>query len=453
MPLPMITDQLTIAAAASALRQGRLSSEALTGHCLEVIAARNPELNAFITVTADDAQRQALVADRERASGVDMGPLHGIPISLKDLIDVAGVATSAASRVRDGHLASSDATVTTRLREAGAVLIGKTNLHEFAFGTTNEDSAYGPSRNPYDRSRSPGGSSGGSAVSVATGMAFASLGTDTGGSIRIPAAACGLVGLKPGYGEIPTAGVVPLSTSFDHVGPICRTVEDTQILYDTLTGHAPCGANRRDPRGVRVGVPRDYFLSMLDDDVAARFSTACQELARAGALVSEVQIAHTNLIGAVYLHVSLPEAVAYHASTLERTPERYTPNVRARLEAGRYVLAEDYVRAQHGCRALRDAVNQAMLDCDVLMLPTLPIPAPTIGAATVRIDGRDEPTRNVMLRLTQLFNVTGHPAIALPCGFTRDGLPVSAQLVGHHGLTPALLEVAGGFEPILRSSL
>ena len=234
----MVADNFTIADAARELRDGHITSESLTVQCLDTISARNGELNAFITVTADAALQQARTADRERAAGQDRGPLHGIPISLKDLIDVEGLPTTAGSRVREGHIASADAEVTARLREAGAVFLGKTNLHEFAFGTTNEDSAYGPARNPLDPNRSPGGSSGGSAASVRAGMALASIGTDTGGSIRIPAAACGLVGLKPSYGEIPVHGVVPLSASFDHVGPLARSVEDVRLLYDVLRGQA-----------------------------------------------------------------------------------------------------------------------------------------------------------------------------------------------------------------------
>lgn len=447
----MIADGMSIASAGRDIRAGRTSARQLTEQCLAVIAARSHQLNAFISVAADSAREQAAIADREMASGLDRGPLHGIPVSLKDLIDVAGVPTSAASGVRAGHVASHDAVVVTRLRQAGAVLVGKTNLHEFALGTTNEDSAYGPGRHPLDDSRSSGGSSGGSAISVATGMAFASVGTDTGGSIRIPAAACGVVGLKPAYGEIPVDGIVPLSSSLDHVGPLCRTAEDAELVYDALLASSPSkpGVRRRQAHEIRLGVPRAYFLSMMDSEVAGEFEAACARLADAGAVIREVTIAQTELIGAVYLHVSLPEAVAYHAATLEQMPERYTPAVRGRLEAGRYLLAEDYVRAQRGRVELRASVEAALEGCDALLLPTLPIPAPTIGVPTITIGGKEELVRNVMLRLTQLFNITGHPAIAMPCGSTRAGLPVSAQLVGHSNQTPSLLAVARALEPHL----
>ena len=243
------------------IRARTLSAEEATERCLARIAERDKAINAYITVMADEARVQAREADREIAAGRDRGPMHGVPISLKDLIDVRGTPTTAASRVRAGHVASSDALITTRLREAGAVFVGKTNLHEFAFGTTNEDSAYGPVHHPLDPTRSPGGSSGGSAASVLDGMAYASIGTDTGGSIRIPSSLCGLVGLKPHLGEIPLDGVVPLSTLLDHVGPICRSVEDAAIVYHALSGVAnPPSIRRRDIRGLRLGVPRPYFM-------------------------------------------------------------------------------------------------------------------------------------------------------------------------------------------------
>lgn len=448
----MSAEDLTIAVASAELRAGRLSSVALTERCLDAIESRNPTLNAFITVTADSALDEARNADRERATGIDRGPLHGIPVSLKDLIDVRGVPTTAASRVRQGHLAIADATVTVRLRQAGAVLVGKTNLHEFAFGTTNEDSAYGPARHPVDPSRSPGGSSGGSAVSVATGMSLASIGTDTGGSIRIPSAICGLVGLKPSTGEVPLDGIVPLSASFDHAGPITRSVDDARIVHDVLCGRQPLPeGGPGEIRGLTLGVPDTYFMDLLDDEVATLFASALERLQRAGVRVTRVHIGHTAAIAPIYIHVSLPEAVAYHAATLERMPDAYTPGVRARLEAGRYLLAEDYIRARQGCIELRRCVDDALAECDALILPTLPIPAPAIGAATVHLGGREEQVRNVMLRLTQIFNISGHPAIAVPCGVTRALLPASAQIVGPLGDTPALLRVASALEPYLRS--
>jgi aspartyl-tRNA(Asn)/glutamyl-tRNA(Gln) amidotransferase subunit A len=432
------------------LRARDVSSVAITEDCLRAIDARNPRLNAFILVMADEARRQALDADEELAAGRDRGPLHGVPVSLKDLIDVRGTATTAASRVRQGHIADQDAPLVERLRRAGAVLIGKTNLHEFAFGTTNEESAYGPARNPHDDTRSPGGSSGGSAASVAAGMAMATIGTDTGGSIRIPAAACGIVGLKPSWGEVPMRGVVPLSGTLDHVGPLTHTVTDAWRLLQALRGDAiirPLSALPME--GVRLAVPRAYFCDLLEDDVRARFEEALNALRAAGARIHEVAIAHAAVIAPIYLHIVFGEAAAYHAGTLERTPELYTPPVRMRLELARYVLAEDYVRALAGREVLRAEVDEALAGHAALALPTLAIPAPPLGAATVRVGRSTESVRNVMLRLTQAFNITGHPAVSLPCRPTPAGLPCGLQLVGRHGETDALLQLALACEPRL----
>jgi aspartyl-tRNA(Asn)/glutamyl-tRNA(Gln) amidotransferase subunit A len=421
------------------LRAGEVTAEETTGDCLDRIDAAS-DLNAFILVMADTAREQARRADRELAAGRDRGPLHGVPFSVKDLFDVEGTATTAGSRVRASHPADHDAPAITALRNAGAVIIGKTNLHEFAFGTTNEDSAFGPTRNPYDQARSTGGSSGGSAASVAAGMALATIGTDTGGSIRIPAAACGIVGLKPRYGDISTDAVVPLSRTLDHVGPLTRTVTDARLVFRALRA-APATPHPPRPIGtLRLAVPRRYFCDLLDDDVRARFEEALGRLRAGGAIVEDVQISHANVIAAVYQHVVLSEAAAYHGSTLERMPERYTPPVRIRLEMGRYILAEDYVRALDGRQVLTREVDRALAGYDALVLPTLAIPAPPLGASSVEVGSAREPVRNVMLRLTQLFNLTGHPAIAIPCGFTASGLPCSIQLAAAD--TDVLLEIA-----------
>jgi aspartyl-tRNA(Asn)/glutamyl-tRNA(Gln) amidotransferase subunit A len=432
------------------LRAHDISSVEATDECLKRIEAENRRLNAFICVIGDDARRQALELDRELAAGHDRGPLHGVPISIKDLLDMRGLPTTAASRVRNGHVALRDAPAIAHLRQAGAVFVGKTNLHEFAFGTTNEESAFGPARNPHDVSRSPGGSSGGSGASVAAGLAFASIGTDTGGSIRIPAAACGVVGLKPSFGEVSTEGVVPLSHTFDHVGPLTRSVGDASLVYHALLGDAHAQPPVPMPlHGLRLAVPRPYFFDLLDDEVRARFDAALERLRAAGVHVDDIDIRHTALIAPVYLQIVLADAAAYHATALESMPERYCPGVRTRLEMGRYVLAEDYVRALAGRDLLRREVDAALAQHDALALPALPIPAPTIGAATVQIGGAVEAVRNVMLRLTQPFNVTGHPAISMPAGQTASRLPCSVQLVGCRGQTDALLKVALACEPAI----
>jgi len=446
----MSAEPRTLADVGRLVASKALTSEAVTERCLERITEQNRTLNAFVSVLDDDAVAQAKKADQEIAAGRYRGPLHGIPISLKDIIDLRNAPTTAASRVRDGHIARRDATVVGRLREAGAIFIGKTNLHEFALGTTNEDSAYGPVLHPLDSTRSPGGSSGGSAASVVAGMAYASIGTDTGGSIRIPSSACGLVGLKATIGELPTDGIVPLSETLDHVGPMCLSVEDTALLYGVLRGISnPEPLASRDVRGMRFGIPRAYFLDLLDAQVAARFDEACERLRAAGAILDDVMIRHTKEIGTIYVHIALPEAAAYHAATLDSRPQDYTENVRLRLEMGRYILAEDYVRAQRGRHALTREVREALGGRDGLLLPSMPVPATRLGVPTVSIGGTEETVRNITLRLTQLFNITGHPAISLPCGRTDEGLPVGLQIVGTRNRTPELLQVAASLERTL----
>ena len=439
---------LTIVAAGHRLRARQLTAEALTAACLGQIHALNETHRAFITVTADEAMRDAREADREIAAGRDRGPLHGIPVSLKDLIDQEGTPTTAGSRVRPTTPVAADAVVTSRLRAAGAVFVGKTNLHEFAFGTTSEDSAFGAVRHPIDPSRAAGGSSGGSAVAVATGMSLVSIGTDTGGSVRIPSAACGLVGLKGGFGEVPCEGVVPLSESMDHVGPLARTVADAAATYSVLTRGAarppvPAPVNR-----LRLGRLVGYFEELLSPAVREAYGHALERLHVAGARIEEVSLPHAASIGPIYLHIVVPEAAACHARTLESCPDRYTPAVRVRLEAGRYMLAEDYLRAREGQRVLRREVNAALQSVDALILPGLPIDPQPIGTESVEIDGRRDTIRNLMLRLTQPFNITGHPAIVLPAGMA-SGLPASVQLVGQHAGTAGLLDVAAGVERIV----
>jgi aspartyl-tRNA(Asn)/glutamyl-tRNA(Gln) amidotransferase subunit A len=444
----------SIAAAASLLAEGRVRSTDLLDACLERIRSREPELNAFILVTEEEARKEARQADEELARGRSRGPLQGIPISVKDLIDVRQQATTAGSRVRQGHVAHEDAPVVASLRRAGAVLIGKCNLHEFAFGTTNEDSAYGPARNPHDPRRSPGGSSGGSAAAVMSGMCFASIGTDTGGSIRIPAAACGAVGLKGTFGEIPCDGVVPLSASLDHVGPIARSVTDAALVFAALRNErapARITSEAGPPTAFKAAVPRRHYLDRLDPTVRRVFDDGLDRLGRSGVQIDEVEIAHAGDVPAVYLHIVLPEAAELHAHTLATRPEDYTAPVRARLQMAQYVLAEDYVRALRGREVIRRDVDTALAGRDVLILPTLPIAAPLIGATTVDVGGGPEPVRNLMLRLTQTFNVTGHPAVSLPAGTLEGGLPFGLQLVGHRGRTWDLVGAARSCERRLAS--
>jgi aspartyl-tRNA(Asn)/glutamyl-tRNA(Gln) amidotransferase subunit A len=385
---------------------------------------------------------QAHALDEELRHGRSRGPLHGRTISIKDIIDVKGSPTTAASRVRAGHVAMADATVVTRLREAGAVILGKANLHEFALGTTSDESAFGPVHNPRDPSRSPGGSSGGSAAAVAAEMGWGSIGTDTGGSIRIPASACGVVGLKPSFGEIPTIGVIPLSVSLDHVGPIARTVGGAWMIYNALAGVANPASSPRSIDSLRLGRMGGYFLEKLDDEVRARFEEALSRLKDAGVSVVDVDLGDLPDVPTTYLNVALPEAFAYHAEALDKVPGEFSHSVRSRLEMGGTISREAYVQAQGDRARMRAAIDSALSHCDALVLPTVPVPPQKIGASTVIVGTREEPLRPMTLRLTQLFNLTGHPAISMPCGDTREGLPCGFQLAGRRQQTADLLQVA-----------
>ncbi|MEO8678947.1 MAG: amidase [Vicinamibacterales bacterium] len=436
---------MTIADAAPRIARGELRAEKLAEDCLSKIEALNPKLNAFITVLAYQALSDARKADQDIAAGRYLGPLHGIPISLKDLVDLAGSPTTAASLVRRDHRATRDAVVTARLREAGAIFVGKTNLHEFAFGTTTEDSGFGLARNPIDPERSPGGSSGGSAIAIATGMSLGTVGTDTGGSIRIPAAACGVVGLKPEWGEISASGVVPLSRQLDHVGPLAQTVTDAWLQYNAMR---PAKKRWVSPletpalKGLRLAMPAGYLFDRLDAVVEWTVLNTIERLRTAGVVVSETTIPHANDMAAIYLHLVFGDAAEYHARSLATRPQDYTPNVRLRLEMARYVMAEDYIRALRGRAIIAREVDRALDGVDALVLPSLAIPAPPIGAATMPVKGGADAVRTLMLRCSQPFNLSGHPAISLPCGTTPAGLPIGLQLVGHKGGTPALVQAA-----------
>lgn len=433
----------SITTVAPHVESGALSPSTLVRECLRRIESRR-SLNAFITVTAEAALADAARAEAEIAAGHYRGPLHGIPISVKDLVAVAGTPTTSGSNVPPLH-PHADAPVVQRLREAGAIVIGKTNLHEFAFGTTSDETAFGAVHHPLDDARSPGGSSGGSAAALLEAMCFGSVGTDTGGSIRIPSAACGTVGLKATCGELPCDGVVPLSTTLDHVGPMALTVPDAALLFQAMKGRA---VRPIAPAGGRLvfGVPGGYLLDPLDAEVRRLFDAARGSLIGAGHSVIEVAIPHASWTPEIYLHIVLPEASWYHAATIESHAARYSPGVRLRLEMGRYILAEDYVRAMRLRELLTLEVDRAVSRCDALLLPALAIPAPPIGAASVEVGGTRQPVRAIMLKLTQLFNITGHPAIALPAGAGDDGLPRGLQLVGQRGRTDRLLDIAAAVE-------
>jgi len=437
----------TLVEAAAALRSGQITAVRLVETALEAIAQHDAPSHAFIQVNAETARAAARAADAERATGLDRGPLHGLPISLKDLIDVAGEPTTAASRVCAGNVAGQDSTVTARLKAAGAVLLGKTNLHEFALGTTSDDSAYGPVLNPHDLARSAGGSSGGSAVAVATGMGLASVGTDTGGSIRIPAAACGVVGLKPSYDDVPTTGVIPLSTSLDHVGPLTRSVQDAAWMWSILAGQPVHTVQPPAARGLRVAVLGGYFDQPIDPVVRAAFTQALAMLSDAGVVVSHCTFADAAAITQTYLDLVLPEGAQWHGTWLDDRADLYSPTVRDRLLSGRAIPATAYISALHRRAQMQTSVDALLRSVDALILPTLPLVAQVSGTPDVTIDGVTMPVRAAMLKHTQLFNITGHPAISIP--LTVSDLPVGLQLVGPLGATTRLLDVAATCETLL----
>ncbi|MFJ9939608.1 amidase [Streptomyces erythrochromogenes] len=431
--------ELTVAEAAEAMRTRRVSPVELVDSVLERIEAVQPRLGAYASVTADRARDAARRAEDEIAGAGARGSLHGIPAGLKDLIDVAGTATSASSRVREGHRAAADSTVAARLSAAGAVFVGKTHTHEFAYGLTTPQTA-----NAWDRGRVAGGSSGGSAVAVAARAATFALGTDTGGSIRVPAALNGVVGLKPTYGLVPRHGVTALSWSLDHVGPITRTVEDAALVLGALAGHDP-----RDPAsvaappfdhrpgpgtdltGLRVGVPVNYYFDHVDPHVEAAVRRAIARLEELGARLVDVEIPMTRHIRATHWGLMVPEASAYHERTLRAVPDLYSADVRVLLEAGELMTAGDYLRAQRA----RTLVRQAWLDMaaavDVIAAPTVPMTAVDAGQTTTTWgDGTVESVSDAYVRLSAPANVTGVPALTVPVGLDPRGLPIGMQLMG-----------------------
>ncbi|CAL9509584.1 Glutamyl-tRNA(Gln) amidotransferase subunit A [Streptomyces sp. enrichment culture] len=450
----MTPAELTLAAAADAIRERRLSPVELLESVLDRVEEVDRDLGAYVTVTADRARRAARAAEAEAAAGRLRGPLHGIPMGLKDLIDVAGTATSASSRVRDGHLADADSTVAARLTEAGAVLVGKTHTHEFAYGLTTPQT-----RNARDRGRVAGGSSGGSAVAVASGTATFALGTDTGGSIRVPAALNGVVGLKPTYGLVPRHGVTSLSWSLDHVGPITRTVEDAALVLPALTGHDP-----RDPAsvpapalhhpgpdpdltGLRVGVPRDFYFDHVAPEVEAAVRGAVDRLRDLGARLTEVGIPLARYVQAVQWGLMVPEATAYHERTLRDVPDRYADDVRVLLEAGELMSAGDHLRAQRARTLMRREWARLLTDVDVIAAPTVPLTAVPSGRETVTWpDGTTETVSDAYVRLSAPANITGVPALTFPVGRDGDGLPIGMQLLGRPFEEAVLLRAGHAYE-------
>ncbi|MFJ7995917.1 amidase [Streptomyces sp. NPDC096310] len=447
--------ELSLAAAADAIRARRLSPVELVDSVLDRIEQVEPHVGAYVTVTAERARGAAREAERDMARGSHRGPLHAVPTGLKDLIDVAGLATTASSRVRAGHRARADSTVAARLTEAGAILVGKTHTHEFAYGLTTPQTT-----NAWDRDRIAGGSSGGSAVAVASGAATFALGTDTGGSIRVPSALNGVVGLKPTYGLVPRHGVTSLSWSLDHVGPITRTVEDAGIVLTALAGHDP-----RDPAslatpavdhrpgggtdltGVRIGVPRTYYFDRVDTEVESAVRRAIEELAALGAHLVDVDIPMTRYIQAVQWGLMVPEATAYHADTLRTAPELYQADVRILLEAGELMPAGDHLRAQRARTLMRGEWARMLAEVDVIAAPTVPITAVRAGQEAVTWpDGTVEGVSDALVRLSVPANITGVPALSVPVGHDAAGMPIGMQLLGRPLGERALLRVGHAYE-------
>ncbi len=444
----------TIARLAPLLRRRRLSPLELTRFVLERASRLQKDFNAYITLTADLALEQARRAEREILKGAYRGPLHGIPVSLKDLFHTNGIRTTGGSLILRNLVPKKDAPAVTRLLEAGAVLTGKTNLHEFAYGATNENPHYGPVLNPWDTRRISGGSSGGSAVSVVEALSLASLGTDTGGSIRIPSAACGCVGMKPTHGLVSQEGVIPLAESLDHVGPLCRCVEDVAMVLGVLTvsEERPHAARSLTARlrsglnGMRIGVPKQYFFDRLQRDVRRCVLEAISSLEELGARLSEVSLVGMSETAELAADITVGEALAYHWDWLQNRPSDYGADVRARLLAGRKQLSATYLRAQARRQAYRTRFIEAMKSVEVLAMPTLPVVAPLLKDDEAVIGRGRENVRLALLRLCRPANLTGFPAISLPCGFSAEHLPVGLQLMGRQNDEATLLRAAYAYE-------
>jgi aspartyl-tRNA(Asn)/glutamyl-tRNA(Gln) amidotransferase subunit A len=435
------------------LRQGSVSPVELTRECLARIERINPKLNAFITVLGEAALADARRFEEEIRRGNHRGPLHGVPIGLKDIIDTAGARTTAASAQYEDRVPTEDAEVVRRLRAAGAVILGKQNLHEFAYGGSSIISVYGEVHNPWDLSRIAGGSSGGSAASVAAELGYAAIGTDTAGSIRLPAACCGVVGLKPTYGRVSARGVVPLSWSHDHVGPIASSVHDAAAILQAIAGYDALDPASADlpaanftsalgtlPPRLRIGVPRAFFFADLDPEVATAVEGAVQVFADLHSEVRDLELeipTDRTLFGA--------EAYAFHEPLVTGSPSLYHPDTLARIRAGANASAAAALRVRRDLEARRHSIRQVFEDVDVLLTPTVLIPPPTIAALRANPDAL-RPTELRMLRNTRPFNVWGIPAISVPCGFTKDGLPIGLQLAGPPWGEALLLRIAHAYE-------
>ncbi|MGA9527492.1 MAG: amidase [Terriglobales bacterium] len=435
------------------IRARKISPAELTRECLARIERLNPKLNAFITVFAESALDQARRAEQEIFRGKYRGPLHGIPIGIKDIIDTADVPTTAASALFKNRIPHEDAEVVRRLRQGGAIILGKQNLHEFAYGGSSMIGYFGEVHNPWNTSRIAGGSSGGSAASVATGLGYAAVGTDTAGSVRLPASYCGVVGMKPTFGRVSVRGVIPLASSFDHVGPITNCVCDAGLMLQVLAGHAPddkttadvpiidytCDLDESVPP-LRIGIPRPFFFDDLDPEVATAVEKAITVFREMGCEIrDEIQLEVST-----DRTLASAEAYAYHKEFVARSPELYQPPTLARIKSGENLAEADVERAKRELASIREAIAKVFDEIDVLLTPTVPIPPPSIADLKQHPD-KLRPAELIMLRNTRPFNVWGIPAISIPCGFTKDGMPIGLQLAGAPW-KPDLLHLANAYE-------
>jgi aspartyl-tRNA(Asn)/glutamyl-tRNA(Gln) amidotransferase subunit A len=435
------------------LRDREISPVEITQNCLSRIEKLNPALNAFITVTAESALAEARAAETAIGRGEWRGPLHGIPIALKDIIDTAGIRTTAASAHFENRVPEQDADVVRRLRDVGAVIVGKNNLHEFAYGGSSLVSHFGDAHNPWDEGRIAGGSSGGSAAAVVAGLACAAIGTDTAGSIREPAALCGCVGIKPTYGRVSSRGVVPLSTSLDHVGPLAASVRDAAIVLQAISGYDASDITSSDvpvadyvgwlkegTKDLRVGVLREYFFDDLDPEVASAMEHAIRGIATMVAEVKEVRLdvpADRSLQAA--------ESYAFHAQRVAKNPELFQVETLRRIRTGEKVSAAEYIARRKELDEARRNIRKVFADVDVLVGPTMPMPAPAIADLKSNPDAL-RPAELRLLRNTRPFNVWGLPAISVPCGFTHGGLPIGLQIAGPHWREDLVLRLAHAYE-------
>ena len=430
-----------------------LSPVDYTRALLDRIAALDPVLNAFLAVTAEQAMNEAKAAEAEIAAGHDRGPMHGLPYATKDIFDVAGMATPCHSKLRTGHRAASDAFVIDKLRKAGAILLGKTALHEFAIGGPAFDLPWPPARNPWDRTLHPGGSSSGSGAALAAGLTPAALGTDTGGSIRNPATCCGIVGMKPTYGAVSVAGVFPLSFSLDHVGPMTRTVEDNALLFSCIAGPDPddhLNTQREAPdclkdlkrgiKGLRIGVIDHFYLtdSPGDDEQIRGIESAIGVLRKLGADVRTVKVSPLAVWSDCYRVIQPSEAFAVHKADLQNPPEDYAELTRSKLLPGAFIPASTYVQAQQQRRALCVEMNEAMRGLDAVV---------TLSAMTLptRIDDAEATANFYDKQCRMAFNLTGTPAISVPTGLSKTRIPLAMQIAGHAFEEPMVYRIAQAY--------